>query len=512
MINRSIPVLLALFLFTSTIASAQTRPSSGPATREGRGGATTHDSDKLVVTHHEMTALGKTLKYEATAGTMTLKDEAGKARANFFFTAYRLEGETDLAKRPLTFVFNGGPGAAAVWLHLGAVGPRRVKVDDEGIPTGPPHQLIDNPFTWMDVTDLVFIDPVNTGYSRAAEGVKPEEFFGVEPDLRSVGEFIRTYLTRYDRWLSPKFLAGESYGTTRAAGLSDHLLSKGIDLNGIVFISSVLDFATISAGGSNDLPYVMFLPSYTAVALYHKKLDAELSKDRGKALKEVQEWAQSEYVAALAKGDALKGDERAAVVKKLSRYTSLPEDVIDKADLRIDPGFFEKRLLGDRRRIIGRFDGRLTGIDVTPNSTRPEFDPSYSYYLPAYTSNMTAYARSVLKFESDLPYESLASGRVQPWPMGREGRGFLDVASSLASAMRENPRMHVMFASGYEDLATPFFATDYTVAHMTLGVDLRKNVTRKMYEGGHMMYHVRESLEKLHSDVAEFINGAVTRD
>src|SRR5256885_11329366 len=226
-----------------TFAEAQpaSQPASGPTSREGRG-AGRDTADKLVVTHHEIKLASGVLKYEATAGTLALKDEAGKHRANFFFVAYRKESGPDFdpSTRPITFVFNGGPGAAAVWLHLGAVGPRTVKVDDLGIPTGPPHAVIDNPHTWLDVTDLVFIDPVNTGYSRAAEGVKPEEFFGVDNDLRAMGEFIRVYLTRYERWASPKFLTGESYGTTRAAGLSSHLLNLGIDLHGIVFISSVL--------------------------------------------------------------------------------------------------------------------------------------------------------------------------------------------------------------------------------------------------------------------------------
>ena len=485
-----------------------TKPAAEPASKETKPAV--HSDDKLSITHHEMKVRGQTLKYEATAGTMAMKDEAGKPRANFFFVAYHKEsGENfDPSRRPITFVFNGGPGAASVWLHLGAVGPKSMKLDDEGIPTGPPHALIDNQNTWMDATDLVFIDPVNTGYSRAAEGVKPEEFFGVDHDVQSVGDFIRLYLTRYDRWLSPKFLAGESYGTTRAAGLSEHLLNHGIDLNGIIFISSVLDFATISHSGSNDLPFVLFLPSYTATAMYHKKLDAELLKDRGKTLAEVQNWALTDYTGALAKGDALKGEDRAAVVKRLARYTSLSEDVVDKTNLRIDPAYFEKNLLGDGRRMIGRFDGRLIGIDPEPLTPYPAFDPSLSYYLPAYTSAMSAYAHHVLKYDSDLPYESLASGRVQPWPMGREGRGYLDVASALAGAMRENPRMKVLFASGYEDLATPYFATDFTVAHMKLTADLRKNVTRVMYEGGHMLYHVRESLEKLHGDVAAFIRSA----
>ena len=506
--NARISLLLSICLASSTFADPPAHPASAPASKEAKPAAP--GEDKLSVTQHELIIDGQVLKYEATAGTMAMKDESGKARANFFFVAYRKESGAhfDPAQRPITFVFNGGPGAASVWLHLGAVGPKSMKLDAQGIPTGPPHALVDNSNTWLDSTDLVFIDPVNTGYSRAAEGVKPEEFFGVDRDIQSVAEFLRLYLTRYDRWLSPKFLAGESYGTTRAARLSDYLLGHGIDLNGIIFISSVLDFATISQGGSNDLPYVLYLPSYTATAAYHKKLDAELLKDRGKTLAEVQNWALTDYTAALARGDTLKGEERAAVVKRLARYTSLSEEVIDKSNLRIDPGFFEKQLLGDGRRVIGRFDGRLIGTDPSPLSPHPAFDPSFSYYLPAYTSTMTDYARRVLKFESDLPYESLNGDGVQPWPMGREGRGYLDVATSLASAMRENPKMKVLFASGYEDLATPYFATDFTISHMNLPAEIRTNVTRAMYEGGHMMYHVRESLEKLHADVQSFIHTA----
>jgi carboxypeptidase C (cathepsin A) len=509
--NRILLAAIVLIFVADPSLGAPPSPAAKPSTEPAAATQpSSHPDDKLFVTHGEVSIDGKPLKYEATAGTMAMKDEAGKPRANFFFVAYRKEAteKFDPATRPITFVFNGGPGAAAVWLHLGAVGPMTVKVDDEGIPTGPPHALISNSSSWLDATDVVFIDPVNTGYSRAVDGVKPEEFFGVERDIQSVAEFIRLYLTRNNRWLSPRFLAGESYGTTRAAGLSSYLLGHGIDLNGIVFISSVLDFATISHGGSNDLPYILFLPSFTATALYHHKLNDELSNNRAKTLAEVQAWALGDYTAALARGDNLKGDDRAAVIKRLARYTSLSEDTIDKANLRIDPGYFEKHLLGDGRQVVGRFDGRLTGADPAPLSDGPAFDPSYSYYLPAYTATMTNYVRHVLHFESDLPYEALASGKVQPWSMGREGRGFLDVASSLSTAMRENPRMKVLFASGYEDLATPFFATDYTISHMELPEAIRKNITRTMYEGGHMMYHVHDSIQKLHADVKAFMNAA----
>lgn len=487
--------------------SGSTTPATTQASADGQAGKPAED--KLSVTHHELAVGDHTLKYEATAGTLAVKDEAGKPRANMFFVAYRKEGDDiDVSKRPITYVFNGGPGAAAVWLHLGAVGPKTVKLDDHGVPAGPPHSLIDNPNTWLDVTDLVFIDPVTTGFSRAAEGVKPEDFYGVENDLRSVSEFIRLYTTRYERWQSPKFLAGESYGTTRAAALSEYLLDRvGIDLNGIVFISSVLDFGTLNAGGSNDLPYIAYLPSYAAVAHHFKKLPDDLMADRAKTLAEVEKFADGEYAEALVKGDALKDDEKKAIADKLARYTGLPADEILRHRLRIDPGFFRKRLLRDQEHVLGRFDARIVGDDANPGSDREAYDPSLSFYLPAYKANIQAYLRGTLKFESDLTYEVLTD-RVRPWNMGDSGSGYLNVASDLARAMHENPKMHVLFASGFEDLATPYFATNYTLDHMHLPADLRKNVDRQMFEGGHMLYHVKESKEKLHNDVAEFMKQA----
>jgi carboxypeptidase C (cathepsin A) len=469
------------------------------------------EEDKISHSSGAVTVNGQPLQYDATAGYLTLHDEAGKPRAKMFFVAYT-KAEADLEqerKRPITFLFNGGPGAAAVWLHLGAVGPRKVQLDERGIPLGPPHALVENPFTWLDVSDLVFIDPVNTGYSRAAEGVKPEEFFGVENDVHTVAEFIRLYTTKNKRWQSPKFLAGESYGTTRAAALSDYMLDHGIDLNGIIFISSVLDFATLSPQSNNDLPYMLYLPSYTALATHFKKLNPDLMADRDKTLKAVQQWAVGDYASALAQGDSLTGAVRAAVVQKLVDYTSLPADLIDRHHLRISPWLFRKHLLYSERKVLGRFDGRIAVDDSDPGSEREDFDPSLSDYLPAYTADICQYLSGPLKFESDLTYVVLDGSRVQPWSLGRDGQGYLDVARSLSSAMNQNPRMKVMFANGYQDLATPYFSTDYTLDHMELPDALRQNITRKMYEGGHMLYHVEASLRQLKTDVATFIDGAI---
>ena len=344
-------------------ARTTSRPATAPGEKEKPG------DDHLSVTHHEMTVGGRTLKYTATAGTMSQKDESGKAKADMFFVAYTLEHggkgaeHAPATTRPITFVFNGGPGAASVWLHLGAVGPKRIDLDEKGVPAAPPFHLVENEATWLDVSDLVFIDPVGTGYSRPAQGEKGEQFYGVHEDVESVGSFIRLYITRNQRWASPKFLAGESYGTTRAAGLSEYLLNRhGISLNGIVLISSVLNFQTIAVGDSNELPWSMYLPSYTAIAWYHKKLPADLQKDLDAALKEVEQFAAGDYPVALRKGDALTDQGRHAIAEKLARYTGLPVDWILKAKLRIDPERFRKQLLEDQGKVIGRFDGRVTGL------------------------------------------------------------------------------------------------------------------------------------------------------
>ena len=434
-------------------------PTSAPATQSttqpgpilaGPGGP-----DKLSVSEHEITINGQPLKYRATAGRIDVHDDADKPKADFFFVAYeKLPADEDAAKRPITFVFNGGPGAASVWLHLGAVGPQRVALDQKSDLPLTPYHLEENPDTWLTATDLVFIDPVGTGYSRAAQGEKPEQFFGVNEDIHWVAEFIRLYTTRYQRWLSPKYLAGESYGTTRAAGLSDYLQqADGIGLSGIILISSVLNFGTIDSGPGNDLPYELYLPSYAAVAWYHHKLAPDLQADLQKTIDAAQHWAIESYGPALANDAALSADRRADINKNLSRFTGLPLDFIEKSDLRIRPDRFEAALLADQRKVIGRFDARLTGFNPEPLDNSASFDPSLQPYLSAYTATFNDYIRRTLKYENDMTYEVL-TGKVQPWNMGQAGSGYLDVAHTLTSAMINNPQLRVMFASGYYDLAT----------------------------------------------------------
>ncbi len=493
------------------VPTSRAADASSPTSRQASG------DDKLSTTHHSITVGGAKLDYTATAGTILMKDNQAKPLANMFFVAYTMDrpadasggaASTDDTTRPITFVFNGGPGAAAVWLQLGTVGPWRVALGPDGIPGPPPHRLIENDMTWLTFTDLVFIDPVGTGFSRPAEGRKGDEFFGVDQDINSVGDFIRLYLTRYRRWLSPKFLAGESYGTTRAAGLSNQLLQRwGIDVNGIILISSVLDFQTLSPSDANDLPYALYLPSFAAIALYHHKTQAP---DPAKLLDEVGQYAMNDYLTALARGGNLAKDVRARVVERLSHYTGLSPDLIDKANLRISPEMFRKHLLADQRLVLGRFDARLTAIDTDPGSEDPQYDPAFSLYFPLYNATFNQYIRDQLHFESDLPYEVL-TGAVQPWDFGRrgasKGTGYLDVIDSLRTAMVDNPGLRVLVAAGYEDLATPYQAAKFTVDHLDLTNRLQGNVTQTFYHSGHMIYHDPPSQAQLTRDIQAFVAG-----
>ncbi len=499
---------IAVIVFATAAARGQA-DSTQPATRPTAHTDHAPSDDKISITMHHSVKIGATkINYTAMAGTMMMKDEEGKPRANFFFVSYTKEPTTRPEDRPITFVFNGGPGAAAVWLHLGAVGPKRVALGHDGIPGPPPHGLIDNDQSWLDDTDLVFIDPVGTGYSRPAEGQKASDFYGVQQDLDSIGQFIRLYLTRYERWESPKFLAGESYGTTRAAALSAHLLHNyGIDLNGIILISTVLNFQTLEPADGNDLPYALYLPSYTAIAIYHHKLE---TAQEDLLLGEVQQYATHEYLDALAKGAALTKDGRDDVIAHLARYTGLSPDLIDKANLRIDPTMFRKQLLNDQRLILGRYDARITGLDADPGSAAPDYDPSFSLYLPVYASTINDYVHRQLKYESDLDYKVLSES-VGPWDFGRGGFGYLNVTGDLRSAMLDNPNLKVLVCSGYEDLATPFLATKYTFDRLDLTDRLQSNVTQTFYHSGHMIYHDPESLVQLKENVAAFIASATKR-
>ncbi|HEX7315968.1 MAG TPA: hypothetical protein VF297_18775 [Pyrinomonadaceae bacterium] len=459
------------------------------------------------VTRHEIRVGSRTLRYTVTTGVMPLKSATGETEARIFYMAYTLDGVSNPAQRPLMFSFNGGPGSSSVWLHLGALGPRRVQMMPDGAMPPPPFQLVDNEQTWLDFTDLVFIDPVGTGYSRAARPDLASRFFGLQGDIQSVGEFIRLYLVKNSRWTSPLFLVGESYGTTRAAGLSGYLVERGIAFNGVMLVSTIMNFQTTRFARGNDLPYVLFLPTYSAIAWYHKRLPSDVqSMDLRRFLDEVERWAATDYTVALAKGDRLTPAERQEVIDRLNRYTGLSKTFIDNSDLRIEIQRFDKELLRDQRRTVGRLDGRFKGIDESAASERPDFDPSMAAIRPPYTATFNQYVRSELNFRSDLEYYILGGG-IGRWDWGVDN-GYADTAEALRSAFAKNPYMKLFVASGYYDLATPYFAADYTLRHMALDPSLRGNVTSTFYEAGHMMYIDQTSLAQLKRDAAAFVQNA----
>jgi carboxypeptidase C (cathepsin A) len=506
------PNLAILCMFWTAAVFAQQR-RGGPAEDRERPAAEKNEkkaevTDRLVTSQHTATIQGKELKYTAVAGTLVLRDDAGDPKANFFSIAYTLDGVEDRARRPITFAFNGGPGSSSVWLHLGMLGPRRVKVPDDTSVAAPPYGLKNNPHSILDLTDLVMIDPVSTGFSRPAEGEDKSQFHGYEEDIQSVGQFIHDYVTKNDRWLSPKFVIGESYGGIRSAGLSGHLLSRyRMPLCGIVMVSPAINFYTLGFNAGNDLPYILFMPTYATTAWYHKALADDLQRlSVDEIHKQALEFATTEYVLALVKGHKLSDGERRAVAEKLARFTGLSREFVEDANLRISMQRFAKELLRSRGLTVGRYDGRFTGVDADRAGEAPEYDPSGSKVFGAFTAAINDYLRNELKFEDDKVYEILG-GNVQPWNYGR-GNRTLDTSDTLRSTMAQNPLMKVFLAAGYYDMACPPATAIYSLEHMALPAELQENLTYGFYEAGHMMYIYEPAMEKLRKDVEQFYKEA----
>jgi carboxypeptidase C (cathepsin A) len=459
------------------------------------------------VTEHSLMINGQKVDYTATAGMLSLKDGEGKVTADIFYVAYAKKGVTEMAKRPLTFSFNGGPGSSSVWMHMGLLGPKRVKLRDDGFAVPPPYELVENEYSLLDETDLVFIDPVSTGYSRATKPEDAKNFFGVKEDAASIGEFIRLYITKESRWLSPKFLIGESYGTTRAAALSGELLrTHKMNLNGIMLVSTVLNFQTIWGAEGNDLPYVLYLPSFTATAWYHKKLAKDLQdKPLTEVLKEAEAFTSGEYNQALLMGAALAPVQRAKVVRQVARLTGLSEAFVDASDLRVSLSRFNAELLRDKRLVVGRFDSRYTSYMRDALNNYAERDPSADAVFSAFTSTFNHYVRNDLKFEEDRPYNILTS--VGKWNWNAENE-FANVSETLAESMTANPFLKVHVSNGFYDMATPYYASRYTFAHLNIHPELMKNITEDDYTSGHMMYLNLPDLKKQKEDLAKFVRMA----
>ncbi len=461
------------------------------------------------VTTHELRAGSKVLKYTATAGRLPITNEqSGAVEGQMFFIAYTLDSPEPKAQRPLMFSFNGGPGAASVWMHLGMIGPKRVQMGDEGAFPPPPFRLVENEHSFLEFSDLVFIDTIGTGYSRSTTPELGKKFFGVQGDIASVGEFIRLYLTRYQRWTSPLFLIGESYGTFRAAGISGYLIDRGVAFNGVILISSILNFQTVRFHKGNDLPFTLFLPTYTATAWYHKKLPRDLQADLKKALKESEEYASGEYAQVLAKGDRLTAQERSDAAGKLARLTGLDKRFIDAYDLRIEIMRFIKELRRSEGKTVGRLDSRLEASEGLNGAETPGFDPAVTAIRPPYQALVVDYLRRNLNYQSDLPYYALGGG-IGPWEYGPGGTNqYADTSDALRQALVKNPHMKVYVGSGYFDLATPYFATEYTMSHLGIPPQLRASIQKSYFDAGHMFYIHTPSLEKVSREIRDFVQRA----
>ncbi|HEY5176063.1 MAG TPA: peptidase S10 [Terriglobales bacterium] len=464
-----------------------------------------------VVTHHQIRVNGKPLHYTATAGRLPIRRADGKIEAQMFFVAYTLDGQ-EASKRPLTFAFNGGPGSSSIWLHMGALGPKRVVLQPDGFIPPAPYRLEDNPYTLLDKTDLVLVDAIGTGFSRAADAELFKKFWGVQGDIEAFSEFIRLYITRNERWSSPLYLLGESYGTTRSAGIAGYLADHGISFNGITLLSMVLNFETLISNKTNDQAYVFLVPTFTMIAGYHHKLAPELTQDMNKAREEAQRWASTDYALALDKGDALTPEERQKVVTQLARYTGLTTEVIDQANLRIDVQKFTHYLLIDQKVRVGRLDGRYTGPDPNGLLDTPYYDPTGAATTPPFTSAFNNYVRTELGYKTDMPYYvSAPTAGFEKWDWGSSIQGFPDTATALRQAMVKNPYLKVFVMEGYYDLATPYAAANYTIDHLDIGAKYRQNISFATYDAGHMVYLPMDGLKKMKDDVVKFMEMSGTQ-
>jgi len=505
--QRSLSVLCLLLaaLFAAPLAAQPPAADKPAAKADAPSPPKSPPEEKSAVTHHTFTLDGKAIAYTATAGTLQIKDDDGTVKALVFYVAYTRDGVKDPATRPVTFSFNGGPGSAALLVHMGAFGPKIVARSEEGWNVGPtPGHLVDNENSILDATDLVFIDPVSTGFSRPAPGQDPKQFHGVQKDVESVAAFIRLWTSRNQRWASPKYVAGESYGTTRAAGLAFHLSQRyGMQLNGVILISTILNWQDQDFHPGNDTPCLIHLPTYAATAWYHKKLPPELSGDLWKTLDEVEAFVLGDYSQALILGDRLPDDRRKAIAARVARYSGLSPDYVERSNLCIDIERFTKELLRDQGKTIGRLDTRFTGRDLDSVGEVTEYDPSASDLDGPYVAAVNDYLRRDLKFESDMVYER--RGNVWPWSWDDFTNQYVNVGEYLRRAITRNPSLQVLMASGVYDLATPFFDSIFTKEHLGLPKELRGNVRNELFLAGHMMYIRKADHKKLKGDIVELI-------
>jgi len=473
--------------------------------------APVHETEKS--TRHSVTVAGRTIPYTATAGTLTLRDDDGKPIASMFYVAYTADRAKGEADRPVTFLYNGGPGSASLFVHMGLFGPVHVQTDSPNATHAPPFSIVDNPYSLLDKSDLVFLDAIGAGYSRPLGDAKGSTFWGVDQDIDAFARGIQRYVTLNHRWNSPKFLFGESYGTTRSAGLVYALQERGLQFNGVLILSSVLNYGVRDAGFDHD--YIRYIPSYAATAVYHHK--APTPPDLTAYLQQVRDWATGPYQVALAKGSNISEAELDATARQMSAYTGLSVDFLKRANLRVDLARFRKELLRDQRRTIGRYDSRFTGIDADAAGDSAEYDPSDTGIHGAYVAALHEHLEKDLGYTSDLNYWPSGPNinRAWDWKHKAPGANFAsqsaDTALDLSAAMRENPHLMLYSLNGLYDMATPFFGTEYDIAHMQLDPTLRNNVRFAYYPSGHMVYLNQDALRQLKVDVAKFYDEALAK-
>jgi len=453
-----------------------------------------------VSTKHTINVAGRSLAYTATAGSMPIRNDDGEIQGYLFFVAYTKDG-TELGSRPVTFAYNGGPGSSSAWLHMGVFGPRRVALNDNGSMPVPPYRLVDNQETWLESTDVVMVDAMGTGYSRPATPELARQYYGLQGDIQAYGEFVRAYLNRYDRNRSPVYIAGESYGGIRTAGLSGYLTDRGIGLSGAVIISGVENFITLRNGQGNDVPFVGYFPTFAATAWYHKKLGNRYRTVEA-AVADAEKFAASDYTLALMAGTSLTDLEKRKVAKRMSDLIGLSETYVMRANLRVTPNAFFKELLRDDGKVTGRLDSRILGEDATDNGAGPEFDPSDAAITPPYNMLVNDYLANELGVRVDERYRITNYGT--GWDYGAGGNGYPDTSAQLRQALQKNPHMKVLFACGYYDMACPFFAQKFTVNHMDLRPDQSSRLSFQFYPAGHMLYTEKGSREKFKRDIDAF--------
>jgi len=514
MLRRSVLFALLLTIPLVPAAPAQQRPAQRPGAPPesqpapqppGRYEVAGPNEEKVSQTSHAIRLDGREIKYTATAATVPIRLDDGKVAARMFFVAYTRDGE-DAKARPVSFLYNGGPGSASIWLHMGSFAPRIAKMAEEGFQPAPPYQFVANPNSLIDVSDLVFVDAIDTGYSRVMPGVDNSQFHGQDGDIRAFGEFVAEYLDIYNRWPSPKFLIGESYGTIRSAGLSQELQSRhGVELDGVVLLSALLTYQTLSPAPGNDIAYAIQIQTFAATAWYHKKLPPDLQRKSIKqVVDEARAFALGEYMLALTKGNTLTDAERSAMAEKLARYTGLSAKYILQANLRVDSGRFRKELLRDQRLVVGRLDGRFTALDADAAGERQEFDPSNTALAGPYVALFKDYVKNDLKWESDLHYPT--SGNVRPWTYVQNR--YMDMTDALRLTMAKNPFLKVFVVCGYYDMATYVGGAEFNLTHMAYDRQITDRVSFGYYEGGHMMYIRPAAHAALKKDIAAFITSA----